>query len=458
MKRQLAQYPRETAAPASGASQADEGQSVFERNDWTARSIYTLGFLSLIYAFNFFDRNLIGLLLPLIQRDFELSDTALALISGFAFILFYSLAGVPIARLADITSRRTVIAVGFTFWSLVTALFGLVNNVWQMVVLRFLQGAGEAAGVPPSQSMVSDIFSRRRRPLALAIVSGGAAIAGLVFTPIAGWIGDHYGWRMAFYAAGVPGVLLGLLFWATVREPRRGATESQHANLARSSFSESVTFLSQQRAYLFVLAGGSFIGIVTAINFTWAVTFLVRVHELSMTEVGVTVGPIRGIVGAGSGILGAIIAQRLGRIDERWGLWVPAFGSILAAPSEILFLAAGSPDLALVGLSLQSLFGGLCMPALYAVCLNLARVSMRTLASAIFLLFVNFIGQAVGPLAVGMGTDWLTPQFATEAIRWSMMIVMPFCSLSAGLCFLLASRSYTKGVERAAAAVPQERR
>ena len=452
----MTQHQRQTADPAPSAGKTDEGQEQFERNDWTARSIYTLGFLSLIYAFNFFDRNLIGLLLPLIQQDFELSDTALALISGLAFILFYSLAGVPIARFADITSRRTVIAVGFTFWSLVTALFGMATSVWQLVVLRFLQGAGEAAGVPPSQSMASDIFSRRRRPLALAIISGGSAIAGLVFTPVAGWIGDHYGWRAAFLAAGIPGVVLGLIFWATVREPRRGATEPQNANLARASFKESVAFLAGQRAYLFVLAGGSFIGIVTSINFTWAVTFLVRVHELSMTEVGATVGPIRGIIGAGSGILGAIIAQRLGRVNDRWGLWVPALGSILAAPSEILFLTAGAPELALVGLSLQSFFGGLCMPALYAVCLNLARVSMRTLASAIFLLFVNFVGQAVGPLLVGVGTDWLTPRFSVEAIRWSMMVVMPICSLSAGLCFLLASRFYSRGVARAAAAVPQE--
>jgi MFS family permease len=425
-----------------------------EARDWTPRSIYTLLFLSLIYSFNFFDRNLFGLLMPLVKADFQLSDTALALISGMAFILFYSAAGVPIARLADVANRRTIIAVSFTVWSLVTALSGLATSVWQLVVLRFLQGAGEAGGVPPSQSMVSDIFSKRRRPLALAIVSAGSAFAGLVLTPLSGVLGELYGWRVAFMAAGFPGVALGLVFWATVREPPRGATEAKGVNLDQASFMESVGFLVRQNAFLFLLLGGAVFGIVTAINFTWSVTFLVRVHHLSMSEIGFTVGPIRGLIGAGSGILGAVIAQRLGKRDERWALWVPAAGTILAAPCEILFLMAPTPGLALVGLSLQSLFGGLCMPALYAACLSLARVRMRTLASAIYLLAVNLVGQVVGPLAVGVGTDLLTAEFASDAIRYSMLIVMPLSSVTAGVCFLLAARMFPAGAARAADAAP----
>ncbi len=417
---------------------------------WTPRAIYSLGFLSLIYSFNFFDRNLIGLVLPLMKADLQLSDTALALISGLAFILFYSLAGVPIARLADLRSRCTIIAIAFGFWSLMTALMAAAGNVWHLIVLRFLQGAGEAGGVPPSQSMVSDLFSRHRRPLALAILSAGSVIAGLVWTPIAGYLADMHGWRMAFLSAGAPGVALALLFWLTVHEPARGATEPAGTNMESAGFSESVAFLARQKSFRLVVIGGSFIGIVTAINFTWAVTFLNRVHGLSLTEIGLTVGPIRGIVGAGSGIAGAIIAQRLGRRDERWGLWVPAIGTLLAAPAEMLFVLADSPWLSLVGLSLQSLFGGLCMPALYAVCLALSRIRMRTLASAIFLLFVNLIGQTFGPLLVGVGTDLLSAEHGAEAIRYSMLIVMPLCSVTAGICFLLASRSYVEGTGRAA--------
>jgi len=435
---------------ARGAETDEPAADLSAHHDWTPRTIYTLGFLSLVYSFNFFDRNLIGLVLPLMQEDFALSDTALALISGLAFILFYSVAGVPIARLADLKNRRNIIAIAFGFWSLMTSLMAVAANVWHLVVLRFLQGAGEAGGVPASQSMVSDIFSRHRRPLALAIVSAGSIIAGLVWTPAAGYLADNFGWHSTFIAAGVPGILLALIFWATVREPARGATEPKGADLEGAAFGEAVGFLARQRSYLMVLAGGSFIGIVTAINFTWAVTFIVRVHGLSLTEIGLTVGPIRGIIGAGSGIVGAIIAQRMGRRDERWNIWVPAFGSLLAAPAEALFLLAPDPWLSLIGLSLQSLFGGLCMPALYAVCLSLARIRMRTLASAIFLLFVNLVGQTLGPLFIGVGTDILTVSLGNEAIRYSMLAVMPTCSVAAGICFLVGARFLARDVAHAA--------
>jgi len=437
---------------AGGEEKVDTGGPAVDMSthrDWTPRTIYTLGFLSLIYSFNFFDRNLIGLVLPLMQKDFALSDTALALISGLAFILFYSLAGVPIARIADLKSRRNIVAITFAFWSLMTALMAAAVNVWQLVLLRFLQGAGEAGGLPASQSMVSDIFSRHRRPLALAILSAGSIIAGLLWTPAAGWLADNFGWEAAFIAAGAPGVVLAVIFLLTVREPQRGATEPRGAILDKASFKEAVGFLTGQRSYLMVLAGGSFIGIVTAINFTWAVTFIVRVHGMSLTEIGLTVGPIRGIIGAGSGILGAVVAQRLARRDERWNIWIPAFGSLLAAPAEILFLLAPSPSLSLVGLSLQSLFGGLCMPALYALCIGLARIRMRTLASAIFLLFVNMVGQTLGPLLIGLGTDALTPDFGNEAIRYSMLAVMPACSAAAGLCFLVGARFLARDMVRA---------
>lgn len=428
-----------------------EDAAELEGRDWTPGSIYALAFLSLIYSFNAFDRNLFGMLIPLIKSDFQLTDTALALISGLAFILFYSLAGVPIGRLADVGNRRNIIAIGFTFWSLVTAISGLATNVWHLLILRFLQGAGEAAGVPPSQSMVSDIFSKRRRPLALAIISGGAAITGLVFTPLAGVIAERYGWRMAFLAAGAPGVILGLIFWMSVPEPSRGATEAKGANLDPANFMESLGFLLRQWAFVLVLIGGGIFGIVTAINFTWSVAFLVRVHHLSMSQIGFTVGPIRGLIGAGAGILGAVIAQRMSKRDERWALWVPAAGSLIAAPCEVLFVMAPSPGLSLLGLTLQSFFGGLCMPALYAACLSLARVRMRTLASALFLLAVNLVGQAVGPVAIGAGTDALAGQYGQMAIRHSMLIVMPLSSLLAGLCFLWASWLFAAGTARAAA-------
>ena len=189
--------------------------------DWTPRSIYALGLLTLIYAINYFDRSILSLVLPQIKAEMHLSDTALGLVSGFAFVLFYSLLGVPIARLADRTSRRNVLGAGLVFWSLMTSLTGFVVNVWQLAATRFLMGAGEACGVAPSNAMVAAMFSKAQRALALAILSAGSAIAFVVFFPISGWIVDHHGWRTTFIAAGVPGVVLALLLFATVLAPAR---------------------------------------------------------------------------------------------------------------------------------------------------------------------------------------------------------------------------------------------
>ncbi len=173
--------------------------------DWSAPTAYSLGFLTLISAFNYLDRSLLGLALPAIKAEMGVSDTALGLVSGLAFVLFYSLLGVPIAWLADRWNRRNIIAIGFAFWSLMTLLTGWVASIWQLAAARFLMGTGEACGLAPSNSMISDLFRKERRALALSIFGTGSSIAFVAFYPLLGKIGEIYGWRQMFVAAGVPG-------------------------------------------------------------------------------------------------------------------------------------------------------------------------------------------------------------------------------------------------------------
>ena len=164
----------------------------------------------------------------------HVSDTALGLVSGLAFVVFYSLLGLPIAWLADRWSRRNIIAIGFAFWSVMTALTGLVANIWQLATTRFLMGAGEACGLAPSNSMVADLFRRPSRPLALAILGAANSFAFIAFFPIVGWIGERHGWRQMFVAAGIPGILLALVFFLTVKEPARGASRISRTASIRS--------------------------------------------------------------------------------------------------------------------------------------------------------------------------------------------------------------------------------
>ena len=194
------------------------------RSDWSATASYSLGFLTIISAFNYLDRSLLGLALPAIKAEMTVSDTTLGLVSGLAFVLFYSLLGVPIAWLADRWNRRNIIAAGFAFWSLMTLLTGWVANIWQLAMARFLMGAGEACGLAPSNSMISDLFRKERRALALSIFGASSSITFVVFFPILGTVGEAYGWRQMFVLAGAPGVLLAMVFALTVREPKRSGS------------------------------------------------------------------------------------------------------------------------------------------------------------------------------------------------------------------------------------------
>jgi len=169
--------------PSPDRPSRDEGEG-----GWNRRSIYLLLMLTLIYALNYFDRSIISILLPQIQRDIRLSDTAMGLVAGAAFVIFYSAMGIPVARLADRGNRRTIIGIGVIFWSGMTALTGFAGNLWQLATTRFLMGAGEACGPAPSISMLSDRFDAQRRPLAIAILASGTAIGGILFTPAIGWI------------------------------------------------------------------------------------------------------------------------------------------------------------------------------------------------------------------------------------------------------------------------------
>ena len=385
---------------------------------WSLRSAYTLAVLTLIYTFNYVDRQILALVLPLLKKDLHLSDTSLGLISGFAFVLFYSLLGVPIARLADRSNRRNILAVGLTVWSLMTALTGAVTSIWQLAATRFLMGAGEASGVAPSNAMVSDIFDKASRPLALAILTSGTSLAALIFFPITGWISQTWGWRDAFYAAGVAGLVLALLLIFTVPEPKR----TDRRKGPQEGFRTAMAFLAGSPAYVLTVIGGAFVGVSLYASQIWNPSFLVRVHHLSMVQVGASIGVVRGIMGLTGALVGGVLADRLGRRDERWRLWIPGLACMAVLPAELLFLLSPGLGPALVGLALASFFTSMHLGPVYAACQNLARPSMRATAAAVFLLFANLVGQVVGPLAVGWLNDYWRSAYGEAAIRYSLIL------------------------------------
>ena len=186
---------------------------------------YALGMLTLIYSLNFLDRTVITILIDPIKRDYHLSDKMMGFISGFGFVIMYSILAAPVARWADRGNRRSIITWGLVLWSGMTALAGIARNALQLTLSRFGVGVGEAAGTAPSASMISDLFPGETRSSAMSIYQLGPVFGGFLGAFIGGWVNQYYGWHDAFLVAGVPGLLVALLFRFTVKEPARGHSE-----------------------------------------------------------------------------------------------------------------------------------------------------------------------------------------------------------------------------------------
>ena len=186
---------------------------------------YVLGMLALVYVFNFTDRQILAILMQPIKEDLLLSDTQLGLLSGIAFALFYVTMGIPIARLADRYSRVNIISVSIFLWSLMTALSGLAGNFTQLLLARIGVGIGEAGCTPPAHSLLADYFARENRASALSIYSLGLPLGSVLGLMAGGWVAQIYGWRMAFFLVGLPGLVLALMVKFTIREPRRGLAD-----------------------------------------------------------------------------------------------------------------------------------------------------------------------------------------------------------------------------------------
>src|SRR5262245_55990639 len=188
---------------------------------------YVLGVLFVVYIFNFIDRQILAILLQPIKEDLKISDTALGFLTGFAFAVFYTFAGLPLARLADRWVRRSLIAISIALWSVMTATSGLARGFSDLALARIGVGIGEAGATPPAHSLLSDYFPPEKRATALALYASGVPVGvGLGFW-LGGWINDTYGWRMAFFVIGLPGVVMALIVRLTVREPIRGMSEHQ---------------------------------------------------------------------------------------------------------------------------------------------------------------------------------------------------------------------------------------
>jgi predicted MFS family arabinose efflux permease len=376
---------------------------------------WVLFLLLLAYILNFVDRQVLAIVGLEVKQEMGLSDTQLGLLLGPYFALSFTLAGFVIARIADVASRRNVLVVGLAAWSLLTAGCGLARSFAQLAALRCAVAIGEAAGTPPSHSMLSDYFPPARRATALAVYGLGIYVGtGFGFAG-GGLLLEWFDWRTAFFVAGLAGLPVALLILLTVREPRRGALGGAPP-LARVLPEVFAT-----RAFRWLMAAAACQAFLGYAVLSWGATYLRRVFELSPGEVGVAFGGIAALAGGLGSLGGGVLADRLARRDPRWYAWLSAIVSLAAFPFAVVFVLAEGRELALVAFALFYLLNNLYVASLWTLVQGLVAPGLRATASATQLAVTNVIGYGGGSLLVGLANDALAPRFGADAIRWSLL-------------------------------------
>lgn len=383
---------------------------------------YVLGVLVVTYTFNFIDRQILGILVEPIKRDLGVSDTFMGLLTGLAFAVFYTLMGIPIARIADRANRRNLIAVALAIWSTFTALQGVAQNAWQLMVFRIGVGVGEAGCSPPSHSIIADYYPQNRRASALGIYSLGIPVGILFGFLVGGWMEQYFGWRWAFFVVGLPGLLLALVVRFTVKEPPRGLSDQRTTDVAQPSVFSVVKYLLARRSFIHMAVGGGLAAFSGYGLITFAAAFFARTHGMSSGELGTYLGLIFGIPGGIGIALGGRLADHFGEKDTRWFLWVVAVALAVLVPFGVMVFVVNDGLTAMACLVLPVMLGNFYQATTFAQTQTLVGLNMRSVASAILLFTLNIIGLALGPSAVGILSDMLAPTYGDDALRWALMI------------------------------------
>lgn len=368
---------------------------------------YIVIVLAVTYCLNFIDRQILTILQVPIKLEFHLSDTQLGVLTGFSFAVFYSVLGIPIARLADRLNRVNIISVSVAFWSLMTALCGIAGGFWPLALFRVGVGVGEAGGTPPAHSILSDYFNKAERSRALSIYSLGQMFGAAFGVLLGGYIAQHYGWRTAFFVVGIPGILMALLVKFTIPEPVRGASDAKKEHSADEGLRKSLLALLRNKIYFNVTFAHVIAVMVGYSIISWLPPFLSRTYALSHTQVGGVMAAMF-ILGGGlgmfvGGFFGDYLAKRFGL---RWLAFLPSIGVIVSMPLYVLALNTRSLLVATIGLVVATI----AYQFHYAPSLSLIQTSViaskRSLASATVFFFSNLIGLGLGPVAVGAISDY----------------------------------------------------
>jgi len=400
---------------------------------------YVLFILVVVYTFNFIDRQIVGILAVPIKADLGLSDTQLGLMGGLAFALFYTGLGIPVALLADRISRTWIMTAALAIWSAMTAASGLATNFWQLFAARLGVGVGEAGGVAPAYSLISDYFPPDQRARALSVYSFGIPIGSAIGIVFGGVIASLINWRYAFFIVGLAGIVLAPIFRLTIKEPPRGRFDRERAAVAAPGLKEILLTLSRKPSFWLLSLGASCSSMMGYGVFFWLPSFFVRSYGLTLLNASLFYGAVL-LVGGLAGIwAGGWLGDRFGHGNHAQYARIPAFAFIATVPFYVLAILSPTLTVSFVVLLVPTALGLIWLGPVISAIQHVVRPDMRATASAIFLFINNLIGIGIGTYAIGALSDSLAARFGDDSLRYSILAGTGFYILAA-LFFFQAAR------------------
>lgn len=413
----------------------------------TTYKVYVLILLLAVYVTNYADRMILSVLMPALKAEFQVSDGALGFLAGTTFAILYATLGVPIALMADRGNRKAIITAAVTIWSVMTAVCGLAQSYWQFAIARVLVGVGEAGGSPPSHAIISDLFSPKTRATALAIFALGVPFGLFVGLYGGANIAEAYGWRMAFYVLGLPGLALALLVFFTVKEPRRGAADGLVMTGQAPSFEATLQHMASQRSLVHAITGATITTFVGYAAVQWWPTFVLRSHGLSIADMSLFLALVFGVAGGIGTFAGGYFADLFSKRDKKWMPRIVVAATVIGLPFGIAIYLVDSSFMVFALIGIPAAMGAVYLPPTYAMTQGLVEVRMRTVASAMLLFIINLIGMGLGPWVAGELSDMLKPTYGDDSLRYALL-ALSFLNIWAAAHYWIAGNYYEDDLAR----------
>lgn len=413
-------------------------------NTW--QNWYIVAVLTLVYVFNFIDRQIISVLQEPIREELNLSDTQLGLLQGLTFALFYVIMGIPLARWADVGVRRNVVALAVGTWSIMTALCGIAQNYLHLLLARIGVGIGEAGGSPPSHSIISDLFPPGKRALPLAVYSSGITFGVFIAYVFGAWVSDNFGWRIVFIALGIPGIFLALLVRFTIKEPPRGQYDGSGSDVAPPPMRTVVKQLFSSPTFVHLSIAASLHVFVSYGVSAFLVSHYVRSFGIPSDEISRVALPLGFIIGLGGMVGnfgGGYLSDRLSLKDVRWALWIPALANLLTVPFAAIAILSRDFYFSLLMYVIPLTFAYIYLGPTLATMHSLVQPRMRAMTSAVFFFMANLIGLGFGPTAVGAISDMLNPNYGNDSLRYAIVLTF-FVNIWSAIHYWIAARHLRK--------------